>query len=347
MRILVWGATPIAGWTAGRLHQLGHDTLWLANEQIQHDIERTGGLLTLSSPQRTAYVKGLSIGSRIDAMLKPPLDWIMLLMPTWAIGDAVREMSRRIPPSKCPPLVVLGTGVGALEKVGSLFPPELAIGACSTRQFEWPTLRDGTLAYETIVSDGVGGVALTENERTIALADILARVGFGESVIAQQEALEWSSLLWHLQTNALPTLLRVQPDMIYASRDLFTIEYRQLREALTVIDQKQIQLVDLPGVAIRRLGWQIRLLPENLLRLALQGNAKQKPSLMHDFAVQSGRSDAAYLNGIIAKEANDLKIKASVNYTLAVSLTDIAEGRAVWEQYTVNYLTTLLRIADR
>lgn len=345
MRILVWGTSPAAAWMAGRLQQLGHKTLWLTSTAAQVDIDRFGRL-TLRSPQRELYVKELSMGTDVDAMLKPPLDWIMLMMPTWALGAAVREMARRIPPAKCPPMMVLGTGIGALDKVSDFFPVELITEAFTTRQFMWPQTSTGQTAHETVVSDGVGGFALSRTSRAENLAHLLRLVGFGPVVINEPKLLEWSHLLWQIQANALPTLLRLPSEAIYEDPELFAIEYRQLREALLVIDQKGVPLVDLPGVRVRRLGWQIRVLPEPMLRVVLAPNAK-RPGLLTDLEHNHGRSDAAYLNGIVAKEAYDMKLHTPVNHTLAVSLTDIAEGRALWQQYNRAYLETLLRIASR
>jgi ketopantoate reductase len=345
MRILVWGATPVAAWTATRLHQLGHETLWLTDENIQHDIQRFGRL-TLRSPQRELYVKDLTIGTEIDALLKPPLDHIMLLMPTWALGSVIREMSRRIPPSKCPPVLVLGTGIGARTKLEDFFASELITEAFTTRQFVWPHLANGSPAHETVVSDGFGGFALTRSPRAESLAHLLRMIGFGPVSIHETEPLEWSNLLWKIQANALPGVLRVPPEHVYADDELFAIEYRQIREAMEIIDRKKISLVDLPGVAVRRLGWQIRMLPPRMLRRVLQANVSP-PSLQTELEAGHGRSDAAYLNGVIAKEAHDMQLHTPVNHTLAISLTDIAEGRALWRQYTREYLQVLLRIANR
>jgi hypothetical protein len=76
---------------------------------------------------------------------------------------------------------------------------------------------------------------------------------------------------------------------------------------------------------------------------------KKLPSLRNDLVQKIGRSDAAYLNGVVAQYAYELRIPASVNHILALSLTDVAEGRALWSQFRdqTGYLETMIRIASR
>lgn len=346
MRLLIWGNSPAGGWLAGRFHQAGHNTKWLTDAAIEHDLHRFGRL-ELLRPFRRMIINDLQIGSSTDELLRPPLDWIILAMPLWAVGNAVREMARRIPPQHCPPVLVFQNGIGGQEKVQNFFPDTPALQAFPTRTFQWTMLSEnGGPAYETILSDGTGGVAITAGEKADDAANLLRIADVGQVIIQPKESLQWSDVLWQIQANALPTLMRVPTDQIYRQPALYQLEYQQLREAVQVIDRQQIPLVDLPGADVRRLGWQIRLLSANLLRGTLRAN--QKPaSLQPDLVLKRGRSDAAYLNGAIAQAANTIGFPAPINHTLAVSLTDVAEGRALWHQFTPDYLSTLIRIAER
>lgn len=345
MRVLVWGSSPAAGWLAGRFHQIGYSAAWLTSEPIVADVRRFKRL-DLISPQRHLTITDISIGSSIDELLRPPLDWVVLAMPTWAISDAAREMSRRIPPENCPSVLIVSNGIGSQEKVQTFFPLTSVLQAFPTRHFEWTVLPHGRPAYESIISTGTGGFGLSEGGKASEVQAMLLGADVGDVVIAPQLSLSWSDLLWQIQANALPTLLRLSPEQIYEDEHLFALEHRQLREAVQIIDRQKILLVDLPGVHVRRLGWQIRVLPPNLLKAVLKPTAKP-PSLLHDLALKTGRSDAAYLNGVVARTANDMHFSAPVNYALAVSVTDVAEGRAVWEQFVPDYLATLIRIAEQ
>ncbi len=345
MQILVWGNSPIAGWIAGKLHLAQHQVKWLSDDNIVKNVERFRGLY-LQAPNEQTIVRSLPLSSSIDEFLRPPIDWIILAMPTWAISQIAYEMARRIPAKNCPSILIISDGIGAREKVRSLFEETPIIQAFSTRLFQWTILADGQPAYESIISNNRGGIALTASEKDVEAELLFKQAGIHNVKIHPAQSLEWSSLLWQIQVNALPALLRVSPETVYDEEELFNIEYRQLREAIQIIDLQKIPLVDLPEVALRRLGWQIRILPPNLLKKVLRPNIKPS-SLFAELSLKTGRSDAAYLNGIVAKTAHDIGIAAPVNYTLAVSVTDIAEGRIMWEQFTLDYLHTLLRIAER
>lgn len=345
MRVLVWGSTPEAGWLAGRFHQVGYKAVWLTSEPIVTDIRRFRQL-DLISPQRQLTITDLTIGSNIDELMVPPLDWIVLAMPMWAISDAIRDMARRIPPDNCPPILIVANGVGGQEKVQPFFPTSPVLQAYPTRHFEWTLLTSGRPAYESIVSTGSGGFGLSEGDKAPEARAMLLAADMGDVIIAPQPALSWSNLLWQIQANALPTLLQLSPEQIYEDERLFAFEHQQLREAVQIIDRKNILLIDLPGVQVRRLAWQIRILPPKLLAGTLKPNSKP-PSLHPDLAQKTGRSSAAYLNGMVAHTANAMNLSTPVNYVLAVSITDVAERRALWHQFTPDYLSTLIRIAEQ
>lgn len=347
MQLLVWGASPQAAWLAARFHQLGFDTRWLTQESIASEIARFGQL-HLVTPQRHTTVGGLPILTSPAQALQSPPAWLILAMPTWALAATLSEMAQYLLPHQWPSILTLQHGIGALDKIAAYYGEDRVIQGIWTRSFSWPSLENGQLAYETVVTDGVGGLALSQNPQAQKMAHMLFLAGLGTVPIYPKESLLWSDILWQIQSNALATLLDISPDQIYADPHLFDIEIAQLREAMQVIDRLNIRLVELPGVNVPRLGWQIRLLPKNTLRSVLAVNAKP-PGLLDDLIQKTGRSDAAYLNGAVARFAHNLRLAAPVNHTLAMSVTDVAEGRALWNPFRSNsaYLETLIRIAAR
>jgi ketopantoate reductase len=352
MRLLVWGASPEAGWMAARFHQLGYAITWLANDAIATDITRHGKI-ELSDPQHHLVITDLNIVTTLDEGLgsePESMRWIFLMMPNWALSNALIEMSQHILPQACPYLFVLSHGIGSFEKIAMFFDPKLILRGVSTQTFAFPSINDDTghVAHEVIVSDGLGGIVLSHHEKADKMAHMLQRAGFSSVQIESRESLEWSNLLWQIQANALPTLVDADPENVYKDSRLFAIEHAQLREAMAVINRLKIQLIKLPDVNVPRLAWQIQALPKFMLARLLSPNRKP-PSLRNDLVQKTGRSNAAYLNGIVAQYAYELGIPAPVNHILALSLTDVAEGRALWSQFRdqVNYLETMIRIASR
>lgn len=345
-RILVWGASPLGGWLAARLPH--NKTVWLTDEATVTDVTRLGGL-ELVNPQGREKIEGVRVVADLKVALAPMPDWIIFAMPGWAVSRALTDLAMLFPPEKLPYALSLQPGIGNLEKIAALFGEEKSLRVVVTQHFAWPTIHEGKAsARETIVTDGRGGVAVSKHPQAALISEIFKAAGLGTARIIPAESLGWSDVFWRIHANALPTLLNLSPAAIYDDPMLFELEYRQLREALAVIDRLKINLVKLPGVDVPRLAWQVRLLAPRWLAGVLKRNTHQ-PSLRADLETKTGRSDAAYLNGAVAKAAYDLRLAAPVNHVLALSLTDIAEGRAQWGQFQNNldYLQTLIRVAGR
>jgi 2-dehydropantoate 2-reductase len=348
MHILVWGASPLAGWLAARLHSEKYKVIWLADEQIASTIQRFKQL-ELVSPDKREIVQELRIETRASDCLKPPLDWIILATPGWGMADAVFEITRWIPPEHYPPVLALQHGSGSFEQIETVAGKERVFRGVLTRQFRWPLIKESQqVAYETIITTGSGGLSLGRHPLLKHFSPALWAAGLGPIHVKDRRDLEWSDVLWQIQANALPTLLDCPPETIYTEPRLFDIELAQLREAINVIDHLGVRLVSLPSVNVPRLATQIRWLPKRLLAPLLKLNA-QLPSLRDDLERNTGRSDAAYLNGAIAVQAHNYGLPAPVNHMLAISVTDVAEGRATWEQFRgePEHIERLIRIAAR
>lgn len=343
MHILVWGASPLAGWLAAYL-QDHHQVRWLADETIKTAIEGAGAL-KLQSPTGAKQASNLTLYTRPEDCLKPPLDWIILAMPAWGVGEAALTITHYIPPTHYPQCLVFSNGHGVFEKVEALLGEGKATQAINTRHVEWVGTETGTPDFSQIRTDGQGDVVVEQNDRG---ADIIAALQVAQFQPTQAEriALTWSYVFWQLQANALPSLLDVDPREVYQNPILWEIEAAQIWEARRVIRRLNIKLMALPNADVPRIARLTRWLPPQFLAPRLIPLIKPL-NLKTDLLLNTGRSDAAYLNGAIAAAAYNLRIPAPVNHVLAIAITDIAEGRARWSQFqnNVEYLQTHIRIA--
>ena len=251
-RILIWGASPLGGWLAARLPQ--YEIVWLEDEATVTDVTRFGGL-ELVNPHGREKIEGVRVVADLKMALTPMPDWVIFAMPGWAVSRALTDLAMLFPPEKLPYALSLQPGIGNLEKITTLFGEEKSLRAVVTQHFAWPTVHEGKASVrETIVTDGRGGVAISEHPQAGMISEIFKAAGLGLARIVPVESLTWSDVFWRIQANALPTLLNVSPEAIYDDPVLFEIEYRQLREALAVIDHLNIKLVKLPGVDVPPLG---------------------------------------------------------------------------------------------
>jgi len=259
-----------------------------------------------------------------DASQQPEV--VLLAGHAWQTASIVTELRAATPLDGVPPIIVsLQMGRGSRQTIDALF------GA----------------GHALVGLVGVDGRFLLANDhpQSASIAAMLTTAGF-TVMTSRAESIEWSSVFWGIQANAISAILDIPPEQIYDDPALFAIEHAQLVEAHSIIRQTGAKLIRLPGVNVpamaRQLGWIPRRWVGRFLR-----NHPRPPSLREELAQKTGRSDAAYLNGAIALHADELKLRAPINHALALIVTDIAEGRAAWSQFQQNpaLLEATIRLA--
>lgn len=337
MRLLIWGASPLGGWLAARLHQAQHEVIWLADTPLPFPL--TDGL-ELALGQSRQKITGLRVLTEPHEALAPLPEWVIFTMPAWGLSSALSSLAMTAAPEKLPHALSLQPGIGSLEKLTSVLGAEKSLRAVIIREFSW--------ADVSIMTNGAGGFVVSEHPQAAFISELLQQAGLGKPHTAPTDSLGWSDVFWRLHVNALPALLNIAPASVYDNPNIWQLEYRQLREAIMVIDRLNINLINLPGVHVPGLAWLVRLLPPRWLAKILKRRIRP-PSLRVDLENQSGHSDAAYLNGAVAQTAYGLQLPAPVNHVLALSVTDVAEGRIQWSHFhhNLDYLQTLIRVASR
>lgn len=333
MRILVIGNTAQAAWLTSRLHELKANVQWWA------DVATAS--FTIKHNSTATKVENLPIVADLATALEPAPDWIIMATPAWQVDPPAMTLLQTFPMGKYPKFLCLTHGIGATEKLRNYFGDDNVMRGVLSANMRWHATQ--------LMIEGDLGVVLSETDYQ-ALPPILTQSELwgGAVSFAEDKSLAWSDVFWQMQTNALAVILDVDSATIYENPAYFAIEYQQLQEALAVIRQEGVKLVALTAVNVPRLAQMVRWLPKALLKTYLKKYAKY-PSLRDDIANEVGRSDAAYLNGAVAYAGNEVNISIPVNHALAVTLTDIAEGRAQKVQFkdNIDYLVTIIRIMSR
>ncbi len=339
-RILVWGDTALAGWLATRWAAHGAVT-WLASEAIAAAIEDAGGLVV--EAERLPQVP------LITAMAQSPRpDMIVLACPAWQVAANLHHLATFVPPGEAPPFMVwVGLGVGPQQQIESLFGAEHSLAVVPTRipQFVTHPERPAEPLLNTIIVDDWGGFTVQNGHpRSLEIVRWFKLLG-APVASATQDSLLWSSVVWGIQANALSTILDIPPARVYTTPDYFAWEHQQLGEAYAILQRKGVALTGLPGVNLPRLWDALRWVPRPLAGAVLR-QVPRPPHLRGE--LHTGRSSAAYLNGAIAVAAHEMGLATPVNHSLALIVTDIAEGRALWSSYrqNPNLLLASLRIAQ-
>jgi ketopantoate reductase len=346
MKYLIIGDTPKAGWLAGRFQQHSLDVQWWPRSTLS--ATTTTSQLSQRSEQHDFIqsIGDVPIVDDLESALDPVPEWIIFATPGWALGDIAFELIQRIAPVQFPSFLSLVDGVGPTEKLANYFGAERVIRGVVTARFDWQDEAHTQIGVRGHLDIVFGQHALAET-----LVETWTRTGLikGDVLVADDTSLKWSNVLRLLPGNALAALMDCSPQDVYANPGLRKIEIRQLREAVQVIDALNIRLIKLPNINVPRLAGWIRYAPALLLKWALKSYLTPS-SLRAELESGIGRSDAAYLNGAVAAQANaNLPFSTPVNHALAVSVTDVAEGRTQWEQIQQNpaYLETVIRIMSR
>jgi 2-dehydropantoate 2-reductase len=113
---------------------------------------------------------------------------------------------------------------------------------------------------------------------------------------------------------------------------------RQIREALEVMAAMDIPVVDLPGAPVRLLALMLNGLPPWLsqpiaIRALGRGRGDKMPSFHIDLHSGRRKSEVDYLNGAVARYAEQLGIRAPVNRMLNETLLALTEGTLKIEQF--------------
>jgi 2-dehydropantoate 2-reductase len=216
-------------------------------------------------------------------------------------------------------VLTIQNGIGAEELVASGRPGAPLVAGSLTSPVERPGPAE-------VRWRGRGGIALAVVAGDAAatadwLVEAFAAAGLPARRLADARAMKWSKLLGNLVGNALSALADREPAVVYADPALFRVERRQLLEVLDVMRAARIPVVALPGADIRLLALAIRL-PAPLSRLVLRqvvGGARggKSPSLRLHLQGAEGPTEAAWLNGAVARAGRVAGVAAPVNAALA------------------------------
>jgi 2-dehydropantoate 2-reductase len=250
---------------------------------------------------------------RQPADLAAPPELIVLAVKMFDLAAAVESCA--VWPSA--PALTVSNGVGAEEIVGGLRDAGLIAGSV-TSSVELG--EDG--AVERLNRGGIALAPVRGDVGTVvdSLLSAFRAAGLRAMRCEDAAAMKWSKLVANLVGNATSAILDLSAGEVYADRDGFRIERRQLLEAFAVMRLLRLTPVALPGVDVRLLRFGLRLpsrIVQPIIRRVVAGaRGRKDPSLRLHAGSGSGPSEVEWLNGVVAREAERLGRKAPVNRSL-------------------------------
>jgi 2-dehydropantoate 2-reductase len=262
-----------------------------------------------------------------------PFDLVLLTVKAYDATEAAAQVEPLN--QRGVPILVLQNGVGGEEAVGESLGGATILSAVITLSVE--VLKPGLVRLAT-TRGGIGLAPTAPGQSVAELSQVFQEAGFRASVYREHRAMKWSKLLLNIIANASPAILDMFPDEVFADSRLFALEQAVFREAMAVMRALGLRPVSLPGYPVPLLAWALCSLPAWLLspilrRVIVPGRGGKMPSLHIDLSRGKGQSEVEYLNGAVARYAQELGLDAPVNRALHAVLMGIAKGEIPWEEY--------------
>jgi len=330
MRILIYGAGAVGCYLGGHLALAGHSVTLLGREQLKSAVEASG--LTLQFADGAARkIHDVVVATKPEkAFAGEGFDWIAFTMRAYDTVPAIFELQAVTPTP--PPIVSFQNGIGSEESLRSAFSEDTVVAATLTSPVSMPE-------PGIVVEEKARGVAVaSDSGAAIQVESAFRSTRLPVTVVPHSDVLKWSKLLLNMVGNATSAILDMPPGKVFADPRLFGVEWAALREALYVMDMYNIPVVNLPGAAARTLALAVRYVPQPVLRPLLRhqvqtGRGRKLPSLLNALRAGHRRTEVAWLNGAIVQAADRMKRLAPINHALALTVSDIAAGRADWNTF--------------
>lgn len=331
LRILCFGAGAIGTYIGGSLALTGHQVVFLERPILADQLHQHG--------------LRLKLGDRQYSVDQPP---IIQSLDELLLGDGTKfdaglvavkaydteEFARSLVPYRetIPPLLCLQNGVDNESQLGQVIGVERVIPGTVTSAI-------GRLGVGEIVLERLRGVGVTAgfpiSER---LVQALNEAGLSARLFANGASMKWSKMLTNLLANATSAILDMTPAQIYAHPGLVRLEIQQIKEALHVMRQLDLQPVNLPGTPLQILVWGIDWLPASLMgplmrRVIGGGRGGKMPSFHIDLHQGRGSSEVRFLNGAVVLHGAKHGYDALVNRRLTEILEGLTDQTIAMDEY--------------
>ncbi len=326
---LVFGAGAIGTYIGGSLLLHGHKVIFIEQPETASTLYDRG--LVLSIRGQDYRILHPEIFSSLPAALSTSSFDIGIFAiksyDTQAVLDSIRPSSSAIPPILC-----LQNGVeneSALQAV--LGEPNVIAGTVTSAV--------GRRGAGDIVLERLRGMGVADTHPLSSqVVQALSEAKLNAHLFSSPTGLKWSKMLTNLLANASSAILDMTPSEILSHHGLYQVEIAQLRETISVMQARQIPIIDLPGVPVRLFSWAVSHLSQRLSqpvisRIAGKGRGQKMPSFHIDLHSGRGNSEVDYLNGAVVRFGKLAGVDTPVNQWLNRTLLDITQGSLPLDEY--------------
>ncbi len=335
MNILVYGAGAIGGYLGSRLLLNGHQVTMLDRREMA-DVINAGGI-SLKEAGNIEHAAPTAVITMEEALAdNDQIDLIIIGLKSYDLPLALEHLSQICPASAR--ILTVQNGIGVEQPFIDHFGAERIIAASLTT----PVSKEEQNVLVIERSDrGLGLAPALPGQEIDRWVSLFQDSGIATEGLSDFQSMKWSKALLNMVANATSAILSMTPEDIYRSDSSYNLEVRMLREMLSVMDQKQLQVVDLPGPSAKSLATALKFVPRFLLKpiltkIVAKGRGDKMPSFYIDLASGRGKSEVIFHNGAVAAAGKDAGVPTPVNHVLNDVLLQLTNGELDRQQYDGN-----------
>lgn len=321
MRAAIVGGGAVGSLLAHSLALTGHDATLVARGQAG---ARERRMLVRRDVDGSETRAGVTVVVEPSMLAEPP-DVVIFAVKQYSLPTAIDAWP------EMPAIVALTVqnGIGAEEVVAGRRPDTTVLGGSLTASVG--LIDEGVVQRYRRGGLGLAIVQGSEGDKLARLSQAFNAADLPTRLYADAAAMKWSKLVANLVGNATGALVDLDPGDIYRHPGLFSIERRQILEAVTVMKASGLRIVALPGADVRWLA-RVVALPAAIARPILArvvGAARggKPPSLREHARSGSGPSEVAWLNGAVVRAGLSRSVPTPVNDALVELLSEVAVDR--------------------
>jgi len=337
MKILSFGAGAIGTYIGGALATAGHQVVFIEQPKVVESLRKSGLRLGLTIDKRRKTNDAFEIDSRSVAFVPSlkealdfgPFDFAIFALKSFDTAAALEGMKPFA--DKLPPILCLSNGVENEQTIAGLLGADKVIYGTVTTAIG--RRGAGDIVLEKLRGVGVAAGHPLSEKLTAALDGAYLRC----RIFPEAHGMKWSKMLTNLIANPTSAILDMTAAQVFANRNLYRLEIDMLRECLTVMKAKSLQIVDLPGTPVRALAFAAQmptwLSRPFLARAAGSGRGGKMPSFHIDLHSGRGQSEVEFLHGAVVRAGRYLGIPTPVNELLTNTLVALTKKEIPLDEY--------------
>lgn len=328
-RFLIFGAGAVGTYIGASLLFSGVQVTFIEREEAAEQIQSRGLRLKIGGAERV-YSHPVIFGSLEAARQAGPFDVLVIAVKSFDTLSLAQAIARDLPEFGA--VLCLQNGVENEQLLSTYLGGERVIAGAVTSAVS-------RIAAGDVILERQRGVAVAAgNPLSAEIVTAFNRAGLNARLYDHAQSIKWSKMLTNLLANASAAILDMTPEEIFADREVYALEVRQIREALKVTAALDIPVTDLPGAPVKLLALILDNLPNWLSRPIVRrtlgrGRGAKMPSFHIDLHSGRKKSEVDFLNGAVVRHALQLGLHAPVNRLLNETLLGLIEGSLAVDQF--------------